>query len=39
MKRLFILPVVIRLAADSKGNIYTAEIGQGRRAQKFVPTR
>ena len=24
------------LAVDSKGNIYTAEIGRGRRAQKFV---
>lgn len=24
------------IAADSKGNIYTAEVGQGRRAQKFV---
>jgi DNA-binding beta-propeller fold protein YncE len=25
------------LAVDSKGNIYTAEIGRGRRAQKLVP--
>jgi hypothetical protein len=24
------------LATDSKGNIYTAEVGQGRRAQKFI---
>ena len=24
------------IAADSKGNLYTAEVGQGRRAQKFV---
>jgi len=24
------------LAVDSKGNIYTAEIGRGRRAQKLV---
>jgi DNA-binding beta-propeller fold protein YncE len=31
--------ILHHLAADSKGNIYTAEIGQGRRAQKFVPTR
>src|SRR5256712_5699957 len=25
------------LAVDSKGNIYTAEVGHGRRVQKFVP--
>jgi DNA-binding beta-propeller fold protein YncE len=31
--------ILHHLAADSKGNIYTAEIGQGRRAQKFVPAR
>ena len=24
------------IAADSKGNIYTAEVGQNRRVQKFV---
>jgi hypothetical protein len=24
------------LAADSQGNIYTAEVNEGRRAQKFV---
>jgi hypothetical protein len=27
------------MAADSKGNLYTAEIGRGRRAQKFVPMK
>jgi DNA-binding beta-propeller fold protein YncE len=31
--------ILHHLAADSKGNLYTAEIGQGRRAQKFVPVR
>jgi DNA-binding beta-propeller fold protein YncE len=25
------------MASDSKGNIYTAEVGNGRRVQKFVP--
>jgi len=25
------------LAIDSKGDIYTAEVGWGRRAQKFMP--
>ena len=24
------------IATDSKGNVYTAEVGTGRRAQKFV---
>ena len=24
------------IAVDSKGNIYTGEVGNGRRAQKFV---
>ena len=27
------------IASDSKGNIYTAEAGWGRRVQKFVPLR
>ena len=27
------------MAADSKGNLYTAEIGRGRRAQKLVPVK
>ena len=27
------------IAADSKGNIYTAEVGQNRRVQKFVDAR
>jgi hypothetical protein len=27
---------VHNLAIDSKGNLYTAEVGTGRRAQKFV---
>ena len=27
---------VHNLAIDSKGNLYTAEVGFGRRAQKFV---
>ena len=27
------------IAADSKGNLYTAEVGSGRRAQKFVLKR
>ena len=25
-----------KVAVDSKGNVYTAEVGTGRRAQKFV---
>ena len=25
------------IAIDSKGNIYTAEVGSGRRLQKFIP--
>ncbi|HZY04758.1 MAG TPA: hypothetical protein VFF02_14800 [Anaeromyxobacteraceae bacterium] len=29
---------VHNLAVDSKGNIYTAEVDTGKRAQKFVPT-
>jgi DNA-binding beta-propeller fold protein YncE len=29
---------VHNLAIDSKGNLYTAEVGFGRRAQKFVRT-
>ena len=27
---------VHNLAVDSKGNLYTTEVGQGKRAQKFV---
>ena len=27
------------LAVDSRGNLYTAEVGTGRRVQKFVLTR
>jgi DNA-binding beta-propeller fold protein YncE len=27
------------VAADSKGNLYTAEVGGGRRVQKFLPSR
>jgi hypothetical protein len=27
------------VAVDSKGNIYTAEVGNGRRVQKFLPSR
>jgi hypothetical protein len=27
---------VHNMAIDSRGNIYTAEVGTGRRAQKFV---
>jgi hypothetical protein len=27
------------VAVDSKGNIYTAEVSEGKRAQKFVPKR
>ena len=30
---------VHNLAVDSKGNIYTAEVDTGKRAQKFVPKR
>jgi DNA-binding beta-propeller fold protein YncE len=30
---------VHNLAADSKGNLYTAEVDTGKRAQKFVPKR
>ena len=30
---------VHNLAVDSKGNIYTAEVDTGKRAQKFVPER
>jgi len=30
--------IVHHMAADSKGNLYTAEIVNQRRAQKFVPT-
>jgi hypothetical protein len=29
--------IVHHIAADSKGNLYTAEIVNNRRAQKFVP--
>jgi hypothetical protein len=29
--------IVHHMAADSKGNLYTAEIVNNRRAQKFVP--
>jgi hypothetical protein len=29
---------VHNIAIDSKGNLYTAEVGFGRRVQKFVPT-
>jgi DNA-binding beta-propeller fold protein YncE len=31
--------IVHHMAADSKGNLYTAEIVNNRRAQKFVPVR
>jgi sugar lactone lactonase YvrE len=27
------------VAVDSKGNVYTAEVGGGRRVQKFLPSR
>ena len=30
---------VHNLAVDSRGNIYTAEVDTGKRAQKFVPAR
>jgi DNA-binding beta-propeller fold protein YncE len=29
---------VHNLAVDSEGNVYTAEVDTGKRAQKFVPT-
>ena len=29
---------VHNIAIDSKGNLYTAEVGFGRRVQKFTPT-
>ena len=31
--------IVHHMAADSKGNLYTAEIVNNRRAQRFVPVR
>jgi hypothetical protein len=30
------LKTVHGIAADSKGNLYTAEVGHGRRVQKFA---